>query len=57
VGKEEFLKGMQARISESMNAKLICRFEECEVDRALAQMHPLKSQGLDGFSACFYQHS
>jgi hypothetical protein len=57
VGKEEFLEGMQARITQSMNAKLTRRFEECEVDRALAQMHPLKSPGPDGFSACFYQHS
>jgi ribonuclease HI len=56
-GKDEFLEGMQARVTRSMNAKLIRRFEECEVDRALAQMHPLKSPGPDGFSACFYQHS
>jgi hypothetical protein len=27
------------------------------VDRALAQMHSLKSLGPNGFSACFYQHS
>jgi hypothetical protein len=40
-----------------MNAKLICRFEECEVDHVLVQMHPLKSPGLNGFFACFYQHS
>ena len=35
-GKEAFLERMPTRITESMNAKLICRFEECEVDRALA---------------------
>jgi hypothetical protein len=56
-GMEEFVAGMQAKVTTEMNAKLVCRFEECEVDRALAQMHPLKSPGPDGFSASFYQHS
>jgi hypothetical protein len=27
-----------------------------EIDQALAQMHPLKSPGPDGFGVCFFQH-
>jgi hypothetical protein len=56
-GMEEFTMGVQARVTAEMNARLVCRFEECEVDRALVQMHPLKSPGLDGFSTSFYQNS
>jgi hypothetical protein len=40
---------------EAMNAQLLRPFGDEEVDMALAQMHPLKSPGLDGFSTCFYQ--
>jgi hypothetical protein len=57
VGMEKFTEGLQARVTTEMNARLVSRFEECEVDRALAQMHPLKSPGPDGFSASFYQNS
>jgi hypothetical protein len=53
-GMEEFTVGLQARVTIEMNARLVCRFEECKVDRALTQMHPLKSPGSDGFSASFY---
>lgn len=57
MGKEEFLEGLPTCVTEAMNEGLICRFDILEVDQALAQMHPLKSSGPDGFSACFYQHS
>jgi hypothetical protein len=40
-----------------MNAKLLKPFVAEEVVVALWQMHPLKSPGPDGFSACFYQRS
>ena len=56
-GMEEFTVGLKARVTIEMNARLVCRFEECEVDRALAQMHLLKSSSLDGLSASFYQNS
>jgi hypothetical protein len=36
VGMEEFTEGMQARVTTDMNARLVSRFEECEMDRALA---------------------
>jgi hypothetical protein len=38
-----------------MNTRLLKEFTEAEVDNALAQMHPLKSPGPDGFVACFYR--
>jgi hypothetical protein len=53
-GMEEFTAGLQARVTTEMNARLVCHFEECEVDRALTQMHSLKSPGPDRFSASFY---
>jgi hypothetical protein len=56
-GMEEFTEGLQARVTTEMNARLVSLFEECEVDRALAQMNLLKSSGSDGFSASFYQNS
>jgi ribonuclease HI len=56
-GMEDFTMGVQARVTDAMNERLVRRFEECEVDHALAQMHPLKSPGPDGFSASFYQNS
>jgi hypothetical protein len=56
-GMEEFTTGVQARVTTEMNARLVCRFEECEVDCALVQTHPLKSPSPDGFSASFYQYS
>jgi hypothetical protein len=40
-----------------MNEELLKEFTMEEVDAALSQMHPLKSPGPDGFSACFYQRS
>jgi hypothetical protein len=39
-----------------MNDQLLSIFTE-EIERALAQMGLLKSPGLDGFAACFYQKS
>ncbi|KAL9674277.1 hypothetical protein QQ045_030548 [Rhodiola kirilowii] len=42
-------------VSEEMNDKLKPPFTEGEVKRALFQMHPTKVQGLDGFSALFFQ--
>jgi hypothetical protein len=40
-----------------INTNLLKTFTAAEVEGALAQMHPLKSLGPDGFSASFYQKS
>jgi exonuclease III len=56
-GAEECLETMEPRVTSDMNAALLADFTMEEIDGALAQMHPLKSPGPDGFSACFYQRS
>jgi hypothetical protein len=52
---EDCLSAVTARVPPEMNEKLAAVFTPEEVDQALAQMHPLKSPGPDGFGACFYQ--
>jgi hypothetical protein len=32
VGIKDFTVGLQARVTAEMNARLVCRFEECEMD-------------------------
>jgi hypothetical protein len=48
---------LENRVTEEMNFNLLKTFTSNEVDYALKHMHPLKSLGSDGMSACFYQHS
>jgi hypothetical protein len=57
LGVEECLESLEHRVSPTMNEALLKEFTMEEVDITLSQMHPLKSHGLDGFSACFYQRS
>lgn len=52
---EKCIFGVDVRVTTTMNEQLLQPFTEEEVFRALSQMQPLKSPGLDGFSACFYQ--
>jgi hypothetical protein len=54
---EECLQGLETRVTDTMNAQLLRKFEASEVDMALSQMQPLKSPGPDGFAASFYQRS
>jgi exonuclease III len=54
-GVEECLMGLDPRVTDAMNGELLRNFSMVEVDAALKQMHPLKSPGPDGMSACFYQ--
>jgi hypothetical protein len=54
---EESLCSVEPRVTADMNAALLREYKMEEVELALSQMHPLKSPGPDGFSACFYQKS
>jgi hypothetical protein len=54
---EDYLQGMETRITEAMNEQLLQKFEVAEVDVALSQMQPLKSPGPNGFTANFYQRA
>jgi hypothetical protein len=51
------VNGLEQRVTKDMNATLLREFTSSEVEAALNQMHPLKSPGPDGFSACFYQRA
>jgi hypothetical protein len=48
--------GLETRVIDETNGALLREFSMVEVDAALKQMHPLKSSGPDGMSACFYQN-
>lgn len=54
---ENCLEGLEAHVSEEMNANLLREFAMAEIEIALSQMHMLKSLGPDGFSPSFYQRS
>jgi hypothetical protein len=52
---EECINFVDTRVTDEMNNWLLHSFLEEEVQRALFQMHPLKSPGPDGYPAVFYQ--
>jgi hypothetical protein len=56
-GVKECLENLETRVTNEMNEDLIKEFTMMEVDKALSQMHHLKSPGPDSFSACFYQQA
>lgn len=47
------LDNLEPRVTVAMNTRLLRPFREDEVKFALSQMHPLKSPGLDGYTAGF----
>jgi hypothetical protein len=51
------LEGLEMRVTEDMNEKLISEFSRDEVETALMGMAPLKSPSPNGYSACFFQKS
>lgn len=52
---DEAMSQVQPKVSDSMNAMLSQPFTAEEISRALFQMNPDKSPGIDGFSPVFYQ--
>ena len=48
---------MDYHVSVKMNQQLLFEFTALKVDAALGQRGPLKSLGLDGYAACFFQKS
>lgn len=54
-GIEECISGVEGKVTQAMNGKLMAGFTSVEVKAALDQMDPLKAPGPDGFSADFYQ--
>jgi exonuclease III/ribonuclease HI len=56
-GVDDCLSSLEPRVTSGMNEELLRNFTMEDIDTALSQMHPLKSPGPDGFSACFYQRS
>ncbi|MDO7987362.1 reverse transcriptase domain-containing protein, partial [Sweet potato little leaf phytoplasma] len=49
------LKGLNPRVSQDMNIKLMSPFTKEEIENSIKQMFPTKAPGPDGFSAIFYQ--
>jgi len=54
-GMDRCLDSITPRVSPAMNFILLNEYTEDEVDKALAQMQPLKAPGPDGYVVCFYQ--
>ena len=55
-GTSTVIDAIQPVVIDSMNRFLFQPFQADEVHKALKQMHPKKSPGLDGMPPLFYQH-
>lgn len=53
----DFLAPVSTMVSEDQNGQLTKEFTMLEFTRAINQMHPDKSPGLDGFNPTFFQSS
>jgi hypothetical protein len=54
---EEYIAGLEGRVTSSMNNMLMAELSSLEVKSALDQMDPMKAPGPDGFTAEFYQQN
>ena len=52
---DEVLEGMETRVTQEMNEKLLYSFVASEVQAALAQMKASITPGPDGFPPLFYK--
>jgi hypothetical protein len=52
-----YLEHLECLVTEEMNSRLLRPFTVDKVCLALSRMHPIKSPGLDEYSAIFYQKS
>ena len=55
IGVEDFISNVEIQVTEEMNNSLTRDFSPKEVDMAIAQMHPLKAPGPDGYGVYFFQ--
>lgn len=51
---DQILDGVQEVVTNSMRTKLAQLYTKSEVDRAIKDMAPLKTPGLDGMPSLFY---
>ena len=49
------LDRVQSKVLTEMNNSLLQLYSSNEINKALGQMHPLKSPGPDGMSLIFYE--
>lgn len=52
---EECIGTMDVKMIATINDQLEKNYTRTEIEEALQQMAPLKSQDLDGYGACFFQ--
>jgi len=53
---EECISSVHSWVAPDHNALLTAVFTPDEINSDLAQMHPLKSPGPDGYGVSFFQH-